>query len=243
MKIDLSKIRVIVTDIDGTLTDRERRINLKAIETIRLLEKKGVKVILASSHAFPVVSTLAVYIGVSSPFIAESGAVIGYPWNPIYIAKRHYEPKKVVEIMKKLGFIEAKNNIFRLVDLAFYTQNMKVDTNKILEALERNGIKGVTIHDSGFAVHITPLEADKGKAVLRTLQVINERIENTLIIGDGKNDLPMFRIAKYSFAPSNAASELKKIATIVSEKEDGDAFCEIANQIITSRTKKANSPD
>ena len=86
--MSMQYFRAIATDIDGTLTHPDRKLNLKALDTVRMLEKKGVPVILVSGNNFCVVSTLADYIGTRAPIIAENGGVIGFKWQPKVLGKR-----------------------------------------------------------------------------------------------------------------------------------------------------------
>lgn len=238
MAIDYSRIKAVATDIDGTLTDQNRRISLKGIDALRLLEKNGIKVILVSSNIFPVVSALAKYIGVSGLIIAESGAVIGYPWQPIEIIKRHYDKAKVIEVLKELGFKPNYANEFTLVDLQFRRTDIskELTEREITEKLKANGINGIKVYDSGFAVHIVPKSVDKGSALSKALKILDLTPEEVIIVGDGKNDIPMFSVAKISMAPANAVDELKKIATIVYDKPNGEALYELAVLIINRKS-------
>ena len=63
--------RALATDVDGTLTDRERGISLTAIQAVRNLEAKGVPVILASARPSPILNILREYIGCSDVTINE----------------------------------------------------------------------------------------------------------------------------------------------------------------------------
>ncbi len=50
---NVERIRAIVTDIDGSITDKRRRISTKAVEAIRTVEGNGVPVMLASGNVLP----------------------------------------------------------------------------------------------------------------------------------------------------------------------------------------------
>ncbi|EQD49531.1 phosphoglycolate phosphatase, partial [mine drainage metagenome] len=47
-------IRVLVTDVDGTLTDRSRRLDPAAVAAIRAVEDRGLSVVLATGNVLPV---------------------------------------------------------------------------------------------------------------------------------------------------------------------------------------------
>lgn len=229
MESYLRNIKIISTDVDGTLTDRRRRLSITAIKAVRRLEEIGIPIMLISSQSFPVLCGLADYIGTSAPVIAESGGVIGKSWEILYKAEKNFDEKLLTRIMEKMGFIPKRHNVYRHVDFAFSRseKSKKILEDEIKRVLAENGITEVNVYDSGFAVHVTPKGVDKGTGLLRALKLLGISIDNVLVIGDGKNDVPMFKVAKISLAPKNAAEEVKKLATVVSEKEDGDVLEEV----------------
>ena len=93
--------------------------------------------------------------------------------------------------------------------------------------MERAGIKNVEVFDSGFAVHIDPLGVNKGTGLMKALKMVGAKPEETLVVGVGKNDIPMIKLVKYSIAPSNANEEVKKVVTFVSDKFHGEVFEDI----------------
>src|SRR5512137_2579 len=66
-------LRAVACDVDGTITDRERRISLTAIASIRDLLGRGVEVVLASGNTACFMGALARVIGTSGTIIAENG--------------------------------------------------------------------------------------------------------------------------------------------------------------------------
>ena len=53
-----------------------------------------------------------------------------------------------------------------------------------------------------------------------------------IAVGDGENDLAMFRVAGFSLAPANAIDEIKARANIVSAKPAGAAVEEFINEYL-----------
>ncbi|HID73464.1 MAG TPA: phosphoglycolate phosphatase, partial [Thermoplasmata archaeon] len=71
-------MRAIAVDVDGTLTDRSRRISTTAIEAVREAEATGVPVIIASGNVLPVAWALHRFIGTSGPVVAENGCLVSH---------------------------------------------------------------------------------------------------------------------------------------------------------------------
>ncbi|MHA1589549.1 MAG: phosphoglycolate phosphatase [Candidatus Njordarchaeales archaeon] len=236
-RLGIKIVKAIVTDVDGTLTDARQSLHLGAIAALRKVHEKGIHVILCSSRLFDVVSSLAKYLGFKSPVIAESGSVIGYYLKPVFIREFETEIKeRIITVMTSIGFKSVPDNKCRRGDLAFKRtrKTMEMSEEEILEVLKKQGISNVTVLDSGFAVHINPIGVDKGSALLRVLELINVSLDETIVIGDGNNDIPMFRVAKYSIAPANASEKLKKMAKVVSDLSDGDLIIALAEEILSS---------
>ncbi|MEA4134617.1 Cof-type HAD-IIB family hydrolase [Mycoplasma sp. 2704] len=61
---------------------------------------------------------------------------------------------------------------------------------------------------------MTNITANKGKALSMLIRYYDVKVENTIALGDGFNDVPMFKIANISVAMANASKDVKKYASI-----------------------------
>ena len=85
-------IRLVATDLDGTLLDSEKRISEENAKALRACEAKGVKMVFASGRSFESLSHMAREVGLTSPIISSNGARIDlspagpmlcdYPFDP-----------------------------------------------------------------------------------------------------------------------------------------------------------------
>ncbi len=228
-------IRAVVTDVDGTITNYKDELYLEAIIAIRKLEKAGIPVVLCSGNAFCVLKALARYVGCTGPTVSENGAVVEYKAN-LRILGRKGIAKQVVEELKRLYGEEVKeswSNRFRFVDMAI---RRTIEFEKVQEVVKK--FDGVKVLDSNFAYHITDENVDKGKGVMRALKFLGVRPEDVAGIGDSITDLEMFRICGFKAAVANADPRLKEIANMVSEKEFGLGFAEIAERILSMQRSK-----
>lgn len=92
----------------------------------------------------------------------------------------------------------------------------------ILESIEETYVTS----SSPFNLEVTHINGNKGnglKAMARHFQI---PLENTVAIGDEKNDIPMFKAAGLSIAMGNAEEEVKKHSHIVTltNDENGVAY-------------------
>ncbi|MGV2392547.1 UNVERIFIED_CONTAM: HAD-IIB family hydrolase [Campylobacter lari] len=65
---------------------------------------------------------------------------------------------------------------------------------------------------------ITNVTVNKGRALSLLSRYYGVKLEHTIAIGDGFNDVPMFKVAGVSVAVGNASDAVKKHATIVLKK-------------------------
>ena len=71
--------KVVVIDIDGTITDGEKHLSMQAVESIRRLEKAGIPVVLATGNVRPITYGLWRFLGLSAPMCCENGGVLWHP--------------------------------------------------------------------------------------------------------------------------------------------------------------------
>ena len=74
--------KAIAVDIDGTITDNNKKIHLGAIESLRRLEDAGIPIILATGNVRAITYGLWRFIGASGPMVCENGGVVWHPeWD------------------------------------------------------------------------------------------------------------------------------------------------------------------
>ena len=64
-------------------------------------------------------------------------------------------------------------------------------------------------------LEITPKEVNKGSGLQKLLHMLQQETVTIYAAGDGENDLPMFQLAKRSFAPDQASETVKRVASQV----------------------------
>ena len=77
------------------------------------------------------------------------------------------------------------------------------------------------IYSGAYWLEIMPLAASKSHAIAQLKAHLG--CDRLVVFGDGKNDIDMFQMADESYAVSNAAPELKAIATGVIGSNDEDS--------------------
>lgn len=241
----LAKIKVIATDVDGTLTvDRESYlIHRDTIDAIRELEKNNIKIILVSGNTMPVLFGLSRYIGTSGPVVGENGCLVGYKGEIIPVCSK--STKELVGlILEEFGeeLTSSWQNKYREYDYAFRPKIKSLEahrelTRRIKKLLEKKRITWAKVISSGFAIHLTPADAGKDKGLVKALEIINAKREEVVGIGDGANDVEMYNAVGLRVAVANADELLKKHADIVLDEPSGRGFARLARLILEAKKK------
>lgn len=81
-------------------------------------------------------------------------------------------------------------------------------------------------------IDIPHKDVDKGKTIRFLQNLLNISSEQTIVFGDGLNDIPLFRHARYKVAMDNAYPELKSKANLSSINNDRDGVIETLNTLL-----------
>lgn len=231
--------KAIVVDVDGTLTDDDGLLNLKAVEYIRKIEDLGLTIMLASGNALPITKALSDYIGCSGPIIAEDGGVVYYRDKLVVNGDRNEALAALIELKKVFGkdnIIETFSNKYRVADVSIHR---KIPIN-ILKNFIDIKYPTLSIVDSKFAYHIHKKTINKGLGLKIACSMINVNVKDVIAIGDSELDIPMLKLSGYSIATANASSLVKSVVDYVTRHSYGDGFVEAAELIINFISKRVS---
>jgi HAD superfamily hydrolase (TIGR01484 family) len=196
----LTDIRLIATDIDGTLT-REGKFTTELLQAIDLLDAKDIKLLLVTGRSAGWVSAVNNYLPVAGA-IAENGGVYfpadgsGYDFltrlesieeHRAQLAERFWELQARYPQIE-----ESSDNQFRVTDWTFDVAGL---TDLELAAIASQCQEwGYSFTFSTVQCHIKPQHQDKGAAILQVLNRYFPTIAPTQIVtvGDSPNDATMF---------------------------------------------------
>ena len=206
-----------MVDIDGTLTDKKRAINCRAVEALRKLK---IPVVLATGNISCFARAVAKIIGVSDIVIAENGGVVrfSYDGEDIILGNKS-KCLRALEILKKHFKVELLDNEYRKAEVCLRRNFPIEEARKILP-------KDVRIVDTGFAYHIIDANVSKGRALKFIADKLGLSVEDFVAIGDSENDIEMLEVVGFGIAVANAHEKLKEVADLVTSKPNGDGVVE-----------------
>jgi hypothetical protein len=226
-------LKALLTDVDGTITDSARRIDLGAIESIRSLVDDGVEVVLASGNTSCFMDALCKMIGTRGTFIAENGGVyrIGYTGalhikgdqevcrTALETVQAHYRTKGIE--------LDLYNPTYRFADLAFARTVPAEEVKQVLAG------QPVQVIDTGFAIHLQSEGISKGTALLALSRDMGLSPKDFFAIGDGVNDVQMLEWAGRGVTVANAHPATKTAASDVMEEANGKGFVQAVKKYRT----------
>jgi phosphoglycolate phosphatase len=219
-------IRALAVDIDGTVTDYERRIDPKAIVALRKVEQKGIPVILATGNVAPVTKALANFVGLSGPLVCEGGGAI-YS-NDMHHKKLLFSRKRADQALAKLrkkGWVPRVvwSDPWRESEVAL---DLRDNDEEMCEILREQGF---VVLSTRFALHVMEPGLDKHRGILEALAFLPKKIRprEVLAIGDSHNDVSMLEHAAYSGCVANGTDSAKTVSRYVAKKAHGAGVVEI----------------
>lgn len=219
-------LKALITDIDGTITDRHRRIHTGAISSLRTLCDQGIEVVLASGNTACFMDALSKMIGTQGSFVAENGGVYraGYTGD-LRILGNQSVVREALETV--IGFYREKgvtldlySPTYRFADLAFARTVPPEEVRGIVRDYP------VEVLDTGFAIHLQSRGISKGLAFITLAAELGLDPSEFLSVGDAENDIELLKYAGIGVAVRNAPDPLIAAATWVTEKKYGDGFIE-----------------
>jgi len=217
-----SLVRVIATDIDGTLTDGSRILHPPILSTIREVSN-NVPVILATGNSLCFTLSAAILLGTAGKVVAENGAVVSHA---LYSEHEVFGDKErclraVAELKKHLKEpITLLDSTFRMGEVALMRNFSLERAKNILEKID----SGLEFVDTGFAIHVKLKGITKATGLQKILEKVDISLDDVAAVGDSMNDIPMLEACGIALSPANAAAEVKEVCDYVSQKSSGEGF-------------------
>ncbi len=223
---DRSKLRAVVSDVDGTLTDASRRLDPRAVDVVRGLEDRRIPVVLATGNVLPIALALYRFLGLSGPIVAENGGILYH---------RDGRGRDVVEQLTDRRVALAAYRDLRAAGLPvrrLFTDRWRVsevalEPNVSVAAVRRALRRSpVTVESTGYAVHLMPPGGGKLPALRRALRYLGLTPAQCVVLGDGDNDVAMLRAAGFGVSFGSASPRARRAADYVTKAEFAAGFVE-----------------
>jgi HAD superfamily hydrolase (TIGR01484 family) len=240
----LQNIRLIATDMDGTLT-HQGKFTASLFHAFEQLAVRGIQVLIITGRSAGWVSGLVHYLPVVGA-IAENGGLfypapsaVAQPLTPILNLLQHRQ--QLAEVFQRLqvkfpDLQESSDNRFRLTDWTFDIAGLALtDIQHLAEHCQAWGW-GFTY--STVQCHIKPLHQDKATGLLQVLQQSFPHYtpHQILTVGDSPNDESLFNNSQFPLSVGVAnvlayADQLTHQPVYVTAAAEAEGFCELVTYI------------
>jgi len=219
------RLRAVVTDVDGTLTDRRRRLDPRAIAAVRRLESRSIPVVLATGNVLPISLALHRFLGLSGPIVAENGGIV-------------YRRDGTREVVERLADVRVARSAFRAIVRAgvparrLFTDRWRetevaIEPTVPLAAVRRAvGRRNVAVESTGYAIHLMEKGAGKLPALRHALKPLGLAPSDCVVLGDGDNDVGMLRAAGFGVSFPSASVRARAAARYVTRANFSEGFVE-----------------
>ncbi|MFC2035942.1 HAD hydrolase family protein [Chloroflexota bacterium] len=239
------QVKLIITDVDGTITSGGNFINVTVTHAIRRLQKHNVIVGLASGRTLPELESLARKLRITGPIIAENGGVAKLSVDD-GLMDLGYSRQPALEALVKLKTLypniirEREDNKDRLIDVVIWSHGIEVSE------LRKHLVK-TQVLDSGYILHLIQDGISKGRTLMRILSAIaggSLTHTDVIVLGDSTTDMSLFQLFPHCVFITNPKlatqqwQGLKKIARYASNLPVEEGFVEVISHIISARTTK-----
>ena len=241
-------IKMIVTDLDGTLLKTDKSISPHTKSILERCRKSGIKVVYATGRGGSArqVAPSALFDGK----ITMNGATAKIDNDIVYSRLIPYQvarpilmacDKRGIRITSEISGMHYSNfpvsdfwsylTNFAIVDFAqhekdaekMYSPAPTPEEKLFIEQLIPDSLYSVMTYDiTGMMLMIMHKEATKAKAVAELARIWNISSKEIVAFGDELNDLDMLSYAGTGVAVGNALEELKSIANHICASNDDD---------------------
>jgi HAD superfamily hydrolase (TIGR01484 family) len=240
--LDALKVRLIATDMDGTLT-RADRISQELLADLEALQAAGLPVIVTTgrsagwvnglSHYLPIAGAIAENGGIFYSGLARDGAGVFLTELPEDHRDRLRSTfSKLCEKFPALQ--ESSDNRFRLTDWTFDVTGL--DAVALAEIAEICQSDGYSFTYSTVQCHIKPRSQDKAMGLHQVLRQYFPLIlpESVVTIGDSPNDESLFTF-ELSVGVANLnryVNQLQHLPRYWASQEAGHGFSELVRHLL-----------
>lgn len=240
----LNQIRLIATDMDGTLTIANK-FTPELLQAFEKLAQAGIELLIVTGRSAGWVNGLAHYLPIAGA-IAENGGLFYQHDQQILltpIATLHQHRQKLSEMFERLRshfphLRESSDNAFRLTDWTFDVAGLRVEDLDRMTALCQT--QGWNFTYSNVQCHILPLQQNKAAGLINVLNAHFPQYERDQVatVGDSPNDESLFDASVFpvSIGVANVRhyqTQLAHLPAYITAKAEGAGFCELVSQLIT----------
>ena len=221
-------IRLIASDLDGTLLTDCKELSPKTREVLDLAVQHGIYIVPATGRSFySIPEMIRNYPGVEYVITANGGAVYS-----VREGKRVYQCLLEKESVEAAIAVRKRENMVLevVIDGVPYAEELDSisfvcryeDKERLYTSLDKE-IPNIYVTSSvPNLMEVGHIDAGKGKTLLWLLKKLEISTEEAMAFGDADNDISMLTSVKYGMAMGNGTENCRKAAPYVTDTNEKD---------------------
>lgn len=258
----IMKYSILALDLDGTLTNSEKRITPKTLESVQKAADTGVDIVLASGRPVLGIKDIAKQLQLYDKggyILAYNGAeIINCKTGNLVLKKElpmecyplicsaarkygvnaltyddegilaesddaKYVIKEAINNNISIKKVEVLEDVVKAAVPKFMIVGEPEDLKKVKDELDKQIGDIISIFFSEpYFLELTPKNVKKDSSLECLVSHLGKTCDELMCIGDGLNDIPMFKVSGLAVAMENAYPETKQYADDVTLSNDDD---------------------
>lgn len=174
----MPKIRLMATDLDGTLLNSEGKLSFENTNALQMAIKAGVIVTISTGRMFSSTLRFADKIGIKNPLICYNGALVKDPQSQRVL---QHTPLKIELALEMLAYLKKRNTYVQsYIDDVLYVHDKDEFFAKDYERVY--GIRGAAIGDLIYEPQIAPTKLLSMGSSLEDAQILSKELHK--LFGD-----------------------------------------------------------
>ena len=244
----LSNIRLVGTDMDGTITHNSK-FTSEVISALESLSHTNIDLIIVTGRSAGWVNGINYYLPLQGA-IAENGGLFYHQNNQDWeflseipdLTSHRQRLKQVFQLLKHQfpQIQESQDNLFRLTDWTFDINNLNLEQLQTMESICLEMGWGFTY--STVQCHIKPLQQDKARGLKQIIDKYYPQLlpEQIVTVGDSPNDESLFNSSLFPISVGVAnikhyCDRLKHQPTYITNQAEGAGFGELLKLLLSNK--------
>ena len=223
---DLSGYQALAADYDGTIAT-EGKVGSETWTSLERLKAAGKKLILVTGRHLEDLQRVCQRLSLFDLLVVENGALIYDVAEAEGQRLAKPPPDTLIKMLRDKGVTPLVTGQVMIGTQQPYGVTVEA-------AIAKLGIPWRIILNKG-AVMVMPIGIDKASGLLAAVRTLNLTRDRVIGVGDGENDLDLFKVCGFSVAVANALPEVKQAADWVTDGECGEGVCQICESLMANR--------
>jgi len=214
---------VLATDYDGTLA-RDGVVHEKTIAALERLRATGRRAILLTGRELTDILTIFPRSQLFDRIVVENGALLYDPASRRVRLLAEPVPPSLIDMLRS-------RQVQPLAVSRAILHTRVTNERVVRAAIDELKLDVQVVLNKGSAM-VVPRGIDKATGLVAACESMQIRLEHVAGIGDAENDLPLLMASGLAVATANALPEVKQVANLVTQGEDGDGIAELVDRLI-----------